>query len=349
MQSSPRVALWGAGLISQVHAAACAALGWRITAVASRSSERTAERAAALGATPMRYGDLIDSPVADTIIVSTPPARHADDAITLLDAGWAVVLEKPLCVTLDEADALVEATERPGRRLLYAENLAYAPMIGALLQRVPDLGTLSTVDVRSLQGLPQWGEFTTRAWGGGALFDLGVHPIGVALLIARAGRAGKAVAGNGALAGSPTAEHDTDEWGSARIEFESGLIATVTASWRDGPGSVWDAQAASSDGVVRAEILPTTELEHNGKRMSLDSSTMEHGTIGRLGYVGQLAAFSDDVRHGRSPVMDARFGRDVLEIVCAAYWSAAKEGERITLPFTGPRDRSPLDLWRPLG
>jgi predicted dehydrogenase len=334
-------------MISQVHAAACDALGWNITAVASRTEERAMERASALGAAPMRYGELVDAPIADTIIVSTPPPQHADDAISLLDAGWAVILEKPLCATLDEADALVEASERPGRRLLYAENMAYAPVVGAMLQRVPDLGRLTSIEVRALQGLPQWGDFTTRAWGGGALFDLGSHPVAIMLLIARAGRAGRAMSVSGAVAGSPTNEHDTDEWGSLRIEFQSGLVATTTASWRDGPGSVWDAQTSSEGGVLRAEILPTTGLEHNGKPVELTFPSTEPAAIGRLGYVGQLAAFGDDIAHGRSPVMDARFGRDVLEIVCAAYWSAAHEGERVSLPFSGPRDRSPLEIWRP--
>jgi len=44
--------------------------------------------------------------------------------------------------------------------------------------------------------------------------------------------------------------------------------------------------------------------------------------------------------------MDAAFGRKVLDIVCAAYASAGRGGAPEAVPFTGPRDRTPLQLWR---
>ena len=42
---------------------------------------------------------------------------------------------------------------------------------------------------------------------------------------------------------------------------------------------------------------------------------------------------------------DAAFGRDVLELICAAYASAGRGGAWVALPFDGPRDRTPLELW----
>ena len=72
--------------------------------------------------------------------MSTPPQCHADDAIRLLDAGAAVLLEKPLCRTLDEADRIVAAAAAHGQRLLYGENLAYAPVVQQLLALAGDSG-----------------------------------------------------------------------------------------------------------------------------------------------------------------------------------------------------------------
>ena len=171
----PRVALYGAGMISRAHGAAAAFSGLPVTAVASRSAERAAERAAEFGARAVAYGDLPGD--ADIVVVSTPPQCHAADAIRMLDAGAAVLLEKPMCRTLDEADALVAAAAAHGHRLLYGENLAYAPGVHELLARVPSLGELTHLEVRSLRSLPTWCDFTSDEWGGGALFDLGVHPL----------------------------------------------------------------------------------------------------------------------------------------------------------------------------
>ena len=95
-------------------------------------------------------------------------------------------------VRLDEADALVEAAQRHPGRLLYAENLAYATAVQRMVALAPRVGTPTHLEVRTIQSLPTWGEFTSDAWGGGALFDLGVHPVAIALLLANSAGLGRA-------------------------------------------------------------------------------------------------------------------------------------------------------------
>ena len=101
------------------------------------------------------------------VVVATPPARHASDALAALAAGAAVIVEKPLATTLAEADALVEAAAADGDRLGYAENLAFAPIVIRAVSMVRTLGPLRHVDARMLQGRPDWGDFLTEDWGGG--------------------------------------------------------------------------------------------------------------------------------------------------------------------------------------
>jgi predicted dehydrogenase len=64
-----------------------------------------------------------------------------------------------------------------------------------------------------------------------------------------------------------------------------------------------------------------------------------------FGYTAQLRALVDDISRGDEPLMSAGFGREVLQVVLAAYQSAGRDTERVALPFTGPRDRTPLQLW----
>jgi len=117
----------------------------------------------------------------------------------------------------------------------------------------------------------------------------------------------------------------------------------VVASWQGDPAQpVWDAQAASATGVLRLELLPQVVLEHDGTPVAVDAA----GLLEQFGYVGQLRAAAEDAAAGRRPVMSAAFGRDVLQVVCAAYTSAGAGGAPIALPFSGPRDRTPLELWR---
>ena len=328
------------------HAAATRQLGFELTEVASRTPERSAKLAATFGATAVTYADLPGS--ADIVVVATPPQCHTADAIRLLDAGAAVLLEKPLCRTLDEADQLVAAAARHGGRMLYAENLAYAPIVQRMIALAPSVGAVTHLEVRTLQGLPTWGGFTTDEWGGGALFDLGVHPLSLALLVANAAGEGSPVGVSAQLRGSetPVGSHDSDEHADVWLRYRSGLVAHVESSWQAGPEPLWDVQVAGETGVVRAELLPAQLLELNGDEVALPAAIGQIPMLEQLGYTQQLRAFADDLVAGREPVMSATFGRHVLQVVLAAYQSAGTRGDEVALPFTGPRDLTPLQLWR---
>ncbi len=336
MPAPTSLAFCGAGFISVVHGLAARHLGLPVVAVASRTRQRAEERARELGARAVRSDELPAG--ADIVVVSTPPPRHAADALAALRAGAAVVVEKPLCTTLADADRLVAAG---GTRLLYAENLAAAPVVCRFVDLAATLGPLTHLEARTVQALPTWGEFTTEAWGGGALFDLGVHPLAVVLLAARPARP---VAVRCRLDGSGA--HPTDEHAEVALTFDTGLVARVVSSWRGGAVPQWDAQAASATGVVRAELFPLLSLERDGEEIALPRARTQPPQLEDFGYTGQLAGFVADLDAGRAPLMDAAFGRHVLDVVCAAYRSAGRGGAPEPLPFTGPRDRTPLQLWR---
>lgn len=342
MEPPRGLALCGAGLISYAHLAAARHLGLEVVAVASRTPERAAERAAQVGASAVGYAELPAG--AQHVLVLTPPALHAGDTLTMLDAGAAVLVEKPLCRTLAEADALVAAAADHGERVLYGENLAYAPVVRELLQRAPALGTLTNLEVRALQHLPTWGDFTTDEWGGGALFDLGVHPLAVAVLAARVGGAGEVSAVECALRGG--SGHGTDEHAEVSLHFESGLVGKVVSSWQGPQQPLWDAQLASATGVLRAELLPVPRLEQLGEPVALPPARTDPPLVDQYGYLDQLRAFVADVGDGRRPFMDAAFGRHILEIVCAAYSSAGADSAPVAMPFGGERAWTPLQHWR---
>ena len=336
------IALCGAGWISMAHAAAARQLGYPLVAVASRTVERAQQIADTFNTTAVTYDQLPDT--AQVVVVATPPQCHAADSIRLLDAGAAVLLEKPLCRTMHEADQLVAAAARHGGRLLYGENLAYAPVIQRMIALVPRIGALTHLEVRSLQGLPTWGDFTSDEWGGGALFDLGVHPLAVALLLANAAGEGRPVAVSAGLRGGEG--HGSDEHAEVTLRYRSGLTASVVASWQAGPEPLWDAQVAGQEGVLRADIIPTQVLELNGDEVALPEFNGPIPALDQLGYAAQLSALVDDIAVGREPVMSAAFGREVLQVVLAAYLSAGRRGDEVELPFTGPSDLTPLQLWR---
>lgn len=325
-------------MIARVHAAAALHVGATVSAVASRDPRRAVALTQDVGGQAVLYDELPAG--ADAVAVCTPPALHLHHTRQMLEAGATVIVEKPLCTTLEDADHLCELAR--GRRVLYGENLLHAPVVREFLNVVGTLGTPTHLEVRAMQGAPTWGEFTTEEWGGGALFDLGAHPLAVALAAAEASGAGDAVSVSAEMRGGPS--HRSDEHAEVVVQFASGLRAHVMTSWQAGPAPVWDAQMSSDTGVVRAEILPVPSLERNGEPCDVAADPVS-GPIGELGFAAQIrVAFAADAGTETYPTVS--FGRRVLDVTCGAYLSARRGGAPTPLPYAGPRDQTPLQILR---
>lgn len=326
-------------MVSHAHAIAAQSLGMPIEAVASRSRERAERRAVELGTRAVEYAGLPAS--ADIVIVATPPARHFDDVVHSLERGAAVVVEKPLVTTLNEADRLVTIAERYANKVLYAENLAYAPAFRKWILHLTNMGAVQHLSVRMEQGSPSWGDFLDPAWGGGVLFDLGVHPLALMVLSARACGAGEVVAVSAVLDGDTT-----DELAEVVLTFSGGICARTSVSWRGSDTPHWSLQAASESAAITLELMPEIALEHNGDPVALASPTTQPPMIESLGYLDQLRAFRVDIADGVTPWMDVAFGRWILEIVCACYVSARDDGRGTPVPSGCDRTLTPWQLWR---
>jgi hypothetical protein len=142
------------------------------------------------------------------------------------------------------------------------------------------------------------------------------------------------------------AGHGSDEHAEVELTFSNGLQGRVVSSWQAGPQPLWDAQAASPTAVLRAEVLPEPWLERDGEPIALPAPTASVAAIEQYGYVAQLRALVNAMSTGRRPQTDAIFGREVLDVVCAAYASAGCGSTLVTVPFDGARSQTPLELWR---
>lgn len=334
-----RLAFAGAGWIAAVHGYAVDHVpGLSIAAVASRDPERAAEAAQRVGGEACTYEELPAG--AQGVVVCTPPAQHAEHTLTAVRGGAGALVEKPLCTTLADADALVAAAEG-GAQIAYAENLVHAPAVRLAIAHAAEIGPLDLLEVRALQARPTWGDFLTEGWGGGVLFDLGAHPVAIALLLAAPARP---IEVRAVLEGAD--DHPVDEHAEVLVRFDTDLVARITTSWR-AEEPQWDAQASSPEGVVRLELIPALRLERNGTEVALPG--IPEGVprqLEELGYLPQVESFALDLRDGRTPELGAAFGRTILDLTCAAYASAGNGGDWVALPFAGPRDRTPLELWR---
>lgn len=344
MQRKPDVVIWGAGMVAGVHAAACRSLGWPVRAVASRDSERAAALAAQVGARTYEYDQLLPERLGDIAIVATPPANHVDDAVALLGSGYHVVVEAPMACTLADADRLIAAEQAESRPVLYSEHLAASPVVDGLLADVGEIGHLTHLSARAIQAPPTWRSTRHHDWGGGATFDLGVHPVGLALRTAA-----ETDAGPPTQVAAVITDAGTDrEHASIKLRFAGGLLATIVVGWQPGATPDWDLQASSASAVLRAELYPSPSLERNGDPVTgsgIGAGSAEPlSLVDDYGYAPQLTRFWANIRTGRPVPATSRLGRQVLDVISAAHWSAGRNAIEVPLPFLGPRDRAPRQL-----
>lgn len=331
-----------------VHALALDAAGPRVgwcplTVVASRNAQSASSLAAPRDARVATIDHLPDG--AEIVIVATPPGQHLVPALRAAAGGAAVVVEKPLCTTLADADRLVRVAEA-GAMVTYAENLLFAPAFDVARREIATLGALGHISAHVAQPAPTWGNFLTRDAGGGVLLDLGVHALALVLRLAGDDEP-VAVRATFEMPADAEVEHAAE----VTVDFASGLSARIDVAWRDVAAS-WNLQAASGRGAVYLELVPLVQVERDGEPVPVppvpDGQAAPH--LVELGYVDQICEVVYAHRAERSVAASSvHLGRRVLEIVCAAATSAAGGGERVALPFLGPRDRTPIELFAPPG
>lgn len=200
-----RLGMVGGGegaFIGAVHRIAAAIDGdWRMTAGAfSTDAGRNARTGEALGLDPARVYDTFEqlvegegalSPEArvDAIAIVTPNHLHAPVAIAALDAGFHVLCEKPMAMSVAEAEAIERAAKGSGRLFALAFTYAGYPLVEEARARVArgDFGAIRLVQAEYLQGWlsrpidkdgnkqAEWRTDPARAGIGGCLGDIGTH------------------------------------------------------------------------------------------------------------------------------------------------------------------------------
>jgi predicted dehydrogenase len=91
-----------------------------------------------LEATYADYGDLLDGTKLDAIVICSPAQTHAEVTLAALDRGLDVFVEKPMCITLGDADRIVEARDRTGKVVQVGYMKRHDPAWQHMLQNLPD-------------------------------------------------------------------------------------------------------------------------------------------------------------------------------------------------------------------
>ena len=209
-----RIAVIGAGYFGALHAAKFAAVkGAELTAVCDVQHERAEAIAAPSGALVVTDHKKLAG-IADAVVVAVPTPAHYAVAKDCLEAGLDVLIEKPMCETLAQADALIRLAKRKKRILQVGHLERFSPVIDALVANAKGAWYVESQRVSPFRGR---GADTT------VILDLMIHDLDHAMRVA-----GSPIIHVEAV-GSPVLT-ETEDLTSARIRFANGCVASLTAS-----------------------------------------------------------------------------------------------------------------------
>ena len=185
-----RVALAGFGSSGQtIHAPLLHEAGCEVVAVSTRDAERAAAARAEFPGTTVVPGltELLAVPEVDLVVLATPSGAHAAQVRTVIDAGIACLVDKPLAVDAESAADVVRHAAASGVPLTVFHNRRFDPEHATVARVVADglVGTPFRYEMRWERWRPvpkeRWRENASAADGGGILLDLHSHLVDAAV------------------------------------------------------------------------------------------------------------------------------------------------------------------------
>jgi predicted dehydrogenase len=332
-------AILGTGTVAEYHLRAIAAnagRGARLVAVGHHEPSRFVQLAARFGVPCLDWDALLARPDVDAVCLCTPSGQHAEQAIEAAQAGKHVLVEKPMALSLEEADAMIEACEMAGVVLGVVlqrrAELLFARIKDAI--RSGDLGrlTLGSVTIpyhRSRAYYEQAGWRGTWAMdGGGVLMNQGIHLVD--LLVWFMGEPLEV----SAYAGTLHREVEVEDTLAATLRFAGGALATISATTTADPGFPHRLEIYGTNGGIQVEGEAALRWELRDPAKALVESPPRVGTlqgagaggdprgIAPTGHVAVLRDFIEAAHEGRPPLVDGAEGRRSLATVLAIYRAA---------------------------
>lgn len=352
-----KYALIGCGRIATNHVKAVLNNKLEFTAVCDIKEEQMekllAEHGLEKDASIKRYTDykkMIEENNLDLIAIATESGIHAEIALYCIDHGINCIIEKPIAMSIKDADEIVRRSQEKGIKVSACHqnrfNVAVQEMRKAL--EAGRFGKLShgSIHVRWNRNEDYYTQALWRGkWAsdGGALMNQCIH--GIDLLRWMMGDEAEEVYGQ-----TRQQFHDyleAEDVGMAMVKFKNGTIATIEGTTNVYPKNLEETLylfgekgtvklgGTSTNNIDVWQFADETEVDNENKGLTEATSNV-YGN----GHTSLYADVIDAIKKDRKPYVDAVAGRNALELVLAVYKSQ-KEGTPVKLPL---KDFASVDM-----
>jgi len=279
-------------------------------------------------ATYDEYDSLLRSREIDAVYIGLPNHLHRDYAVRAAEAGIHVLCEKPLAVTVEDCEAMIDAAERNDVRLMTAYRLHFekANLTAVETVRSGKIGQPRFFSsVFSMNVEPGNIRLNPIDEGGGTLYDIGIYCINAARYLFRAEpeEAFAWSANNG-----EKRFREVDEMTAAVLRFPGERLASFVTSF--GAAATATYRVVGTKGDLRMDSA-YEYAEPVKMTVTVGEKSRERTFPKRDQFAAELIYFSDCVRTGKNPEPSGREGLADVRIIEALYESA-REGRPVTLP-----------------
>jgi len=335
----------GAGLIADFHARA---LGEIENAQFVACCDPQVDRAEALakkygGKAFASYEQMLESDEIDIVTIATPSGLHMEPTVAAAQAGKHVLCEKPLEITLERIDAMIEAHEKAGTRLggifPYRFNDLMVPLRAAI-----ESGRFGTISYASVY-VPWWrtDEYYKDSWhgtwkldGGGALMNQSIHMIDMLCDLM------PPIESVQAFTATLGHEMQAEDTAAGALRYTNGALGVIYGTTASYPGQFRRFEMTGTKGTVInvensitvwqfADERPEDE-EVRKKFMTIEGGggVADPAAITHENHRRNFKAFLDALEQGEDFWISGAEARKAVEVILAVYRSA-KEGKLVRL------------------
>jgi UDP-N-acetyl-2-amino-2-deoxyglucuronate dehydrogenase len=329
------VAILGTGVVADFHRQAIEASSARLVAVGHYDTNKFAAMNERFGVPCLTFDSLLEHPDVEAVCICTPSGQHAEQAIKVAKAGKHILVEKPIALSLEDADAMIRACDEANVRLGVVLQRRAEPLFQSVKAALDagDLGelTLAAVTTPYLRSQSYYDQADWRGrWaqdGGGVLMNQGIHLLDLLLWYL-----GDPVSVS-AYAATLQRTIEVEDTLVATLRFAGGALATFTATTTAAPGFPHRLELYGNGGGIQivgeqihawklarpetAKIKPTTSMSTEEPGAGGDPRAIKPS-----GHINVFKDFMEAVREKRPPQIDGLEGKRSLKTVLDIYKAA---------------------------
>lgn len=338
------IAVVGCGRISKSHFDAIRKIdGLRLSVVAD-TDENRARAAGEEQDVPWftNYGEMLASAKCDVVAICTPSGLHSAQGIASARAGKHVITEKPMSITLEQADALVEACDTAGVRLFVVKQNRLNPSV-QLLKRAVDKGRFGRIYLANTT--VRWNRpqdyYDAALWrgtwefDGGAFMNQASHYVDLIQWLV--GPVESVIAKTATQARRIEAEDS----GVAVLKFRNGAIGVIEVNvltyprnWEGSITIIGERGTAKIGGTAVNKVEHWVFADYDDDDKLVEAAATNPPSVYGFGHEGYYRNVLAVLRGEAQPETDGRAGRKSLELLLGIYESA-KTGRDVPLPLRG--------------